>query len=241
MNQPSLSVIIPVYNEERTISSIVEIVRTWGKATEIIVVNDGSKDKTEAALQQFKNAISFITYKTNRGKGYALARGIEKSVGEILMFLDGDVVGLTHRDLDAILGPMVSRRADMVIGVARFWTAGSFAPFDDLSGERAVFRKYVTQVLGTMKQVGYGVELLLNELFKTKRIVRVNLPHVFILRKIEKQSVSDAAFSFVKEARELVSEVIRQQTTDVTPQAKRIYRLIQLYLKQALDYFAEPL
>lgn len=241
MKELTLSVIIPVYNEERTVSSIIEIVRTWGKASEIIVVNDGSTDKTDAALKQFKDAILLISYKTNRGKGFALARGIEEGTGEMLMFLDGDVVGLTHKDLDAMMRPVLSGKADMVIGVARFWTMGPFTPFDDLSGERVVLRKYVMPLTVKMKYVGYGVELLLNEFFKNKRIIRVRLPHVFILRKIEKQSAPEAALSFVKEARELIAEVVRQQTTELTPQAKRIYRAIQLYLKQALYYFAEPL
>lgn len=237
----SVSVIIPIYNEERTIASIVEIVRTWGKANEIIIVNDGSTDKTDTALAQFKNTVTLLSYKTNRGKGYALFRGIEESTGEILMFLDGDVVGLTHKDLDAMLRPVFSGKADMVIGVARFWTMGSFAPFDDLSGERVVLRRHIMSSISKMKYVGYGVELLLNELLKNKRIVRVRLSHVFILRKIEKQSVPDAALSFVKEARELIGEVVRQQTNDLTPQAKHIYSAITQYLHQAIDYFAEPL
>lgn len=238
---PGLSVIIPVYNEERTISSILEIVRTWGRASEIIVVDDGSTDKTLMALKQFRRFISLVHYKINRGKGFALARGIEQSTGDMLMFLDGDVVGLTHKDLDAMVRPVISNQADMVIGVARFWTIGSFTPFDDLSGERVVLRKYVIPLVKKMRYVGYGVELLLNEFFKNKRITRVRLPHVFILRKIEKQSVPDAALSFVKEARELIAEVVRQQTTELTPQAKRIYRAIQNYLIQAVEYLQQPL
>ncbi len=66
MKDLAISVIIPVYNEERTISSIVEIVRTWGKASEIIVVNDGSTDKTDAALKQFSRTIKLLSYKNNR-------------------------------------------------------------------------------------------------------------------------------------------------------------------------------
>lgn len=232
-----LSVIIPVYNEERTVSSIVEIVRTWGRADEIILVNDGSTDATLAALVQFKKSIKLITYKTNRGKGYALARAITESSGEILLFLDGDVVGLTHTDLDAMLKPMTARRAEMVLGLARFWNAGGFEPFNEITGERVVFKRNVVKYIEQMKDVGYGVELLLNDLHKNKKVISVRLPHVFILGKLEKQSVPDALLTYIKEARELVTQAVRQQTGELTPQAKGVFRDIARYLKQALDYF----
>lgn len=238
MEHEDLSVIIAVYNEVRTIGSIVEIVRTWGKAGEIVVVNDGSTDKTQELLGQFTDSIRVISYKTNKGKGYAIERGISLSSGSVLMFLDGDVVGLTHKDLDRMLTPVVLGKADMVIGVAQFWNAGSFEPFNDLSGERVLFRKNVLDHLHLMKNIGYGVELLLNDLHKTKRVLSVRLPYVNILKKIEKQSVPDATLSFIKEARELVAQLVRQQTSDLmTPQTRRVYGVISRYLKQAFDYF----
>jgi glycosyltransferase involved in cell wall biosynthesis len=233
----TVSVIIPVYNEVRTISSVIEIVNAWGRASEIIIVNDGSSDHTHQAIAQFLPTIDYVSYAVNRGKGYALAKGIEKSSGDILMFLDGDLVGLTKNDLDKMLAPVLSAKADMVIGVARFLSVGSIEPFNEISGERVVLRKNVIGVVDRMRKVGYGVELLINDLHKTKRVVSVRLPYVFILKKVEKQSATDAALSFVKEARELASQLVRQQTDGiVTPQAKRVYHLISKYLKQAIDY-----
>lgn len=232
-----LSVIIPVYNEERTVSSIVEIVRSWGKAEEIILVNDGSTDQSLAALAQFKPSIKLISYQTNRGKGYALARSIAESSGEVLMFLDADLVGLTHADLEAMLKPLSAGRAEMVLGLARFWSAGGFEPFNEITGERVLLRRNVAGHLKSMKKVGYGVELLLNDLHKGKKVVSVRLPHVFILGKLEKQSVPAAMLTYIKEARELLTQVVRQQTDDLTPQAKNLLAGIAHYLKQALEYF----
>ncbi len=232
-----LSVIIPVYNEERTVSSIVEIVRSWGKAEEIILVNDGSTDQSLAALVQFKPSIKLITYQTNRGKGYALARAIAESSGEVLMFLDADLVGLTHVDLEAMLKPLAAGRAEMVLGLARFWNAGGFEPFNEITGERVLLRRNVAGHLKRMKKVGYGVELLLNDLHKKKKVVSVRLPHVFILGKLEKQSVPAAMLTYIKEARELLAQTVRQQTDELTPQAKRLLAGIAHYLKQALEYF----
>lgn len=234
--KPTLSVIIPVYNEERTVSSIVEIVRTWGKASEIIVVNDGSTDKTDAALQQFKNTISLLSYKTNRGKGYALFRGVEKCKGEIVMFLDGDVVGLTHKDLDAMMRPVVGGKADMVIGVARFWGVGSFEPFNDVSGERVLYRNVLLPHLAALRHADRGAEFLINDLHKTKRILSVRLAHVYILGKMEKQPIPAAMLEYVKEAKEFLVQIVKLQTNDLTPQAKRVFRVAQSYINKALDY-----
>ncbi len=137
-----------------------------------------------------------------------------------------------------MLAPVLSGKSDMVIGVAQFWNAGSFEPFNDLSGERVLLRKNVLHHLHLMKNIGYGVELLLNDLHKTKRVLSVRLPYVNILKKLEKQSVPQATRSFIKEARELVAQLVRQQTSDLmTPQTRRLYVVISKYLKQAFGYF----
>lgn len=235
--KPTLSVVIPILNEERTIGSIVEVIRTWGKANEIIVVDDGSKDNSLAALRHFRSHIRVITYGANRGKGYAMYRGVVESSGDMIMFFDGDVVGLTHKDLDAMLRPMMQNRADMTLGVARFWGAGSFEPFNDITGQRIIWRKNIVSIAEKMKTVGYGVELYLNELHKNKRVVSVRLPHVFILGKLEKQNIPDAMLSYIGEARELIAQFVVGQAKDITPQTKKVLRTLQSYLVSALEFF----
>lgn len=237
MNQHKISVIIPVYNEERTIPSIVEIVRTWERTDEIVIVNDGSTDKTLQALVQFKGSIRVITYKRNRGKGYALARGIKASRGEILMLLDGDMVGLAHQDLTSMLAPLVKGRARMVLGIAKLWRLGSVEQLNDLSGQRVVWRKDVLPHCEKMKHVGYGVELLLNDAYRHARVVSVRLPYARIMGRFDKQVMPGAFLSYLQEIRELVAEVVRQQANGLTPQARQIVRSIQQYLKQAFEYF----
>jgi len=237
MSVSSISVIIPVYNEERTIASIIEIVRTWGKAKEIVVVNDGSTDRTLRVLAQFRKKITVISYTTNRGKGYALARGVTLSSGEILVFLDGDLVGLTHKALDSMLSPVMKGRADMVLGITRLWRLRIYDQAHVITGQRVLFRKHIISSLGKMKRVGYGVELLLQDIYRNKRVVSVRLPYVYFVDKFEKQNLPDAMRSYVKQARELGVQLIRQQTGEMTPRTKHIFRLLQKYLKSALDAF----
>jgi glycosyltransferase involved in cell wall biosynthesis len=230
-----VSVIIPVYNEVRTIASVLQIVLTWGKAKEIIVVNDGSHDKTLQAIDQFKKQIKLISYKRNKGKGYALYRGIEASNEEILMFLDGDLVGMTHKDLDAMVAPMVTHSADMVLGVARFSSIGSFEPFNAITGQRLVYRKEVLPLSVKWKTIGYGVEVMLNEAYKNKRVTSIRLPYVFILGKLEKQKIPDAMVSYIKEGRDMLTQIIKDQTDTVKPHARRIIQMVINYLQEAIS------
>lgn len=234
--KPSVSVIIPVYNEERTVASVVEIMRTWGKASEIIVVNDGSTDDTLGALRQFRN-ITIISRKHNRGKGYSLAEGIRASQGELLMFFDGDVIGLTHKDLDRMVRPVISGRADMVIAATNCSSIGPLAPFDDINGERVLWRKNIIGHLDKFHTVGNGVEFVINDLHKRKRVRTIQLPHVFLLSKFEKVPATEAILQYIKEAKQFVTAILQIQSDSVTPQAKRLLRASQDYLRRALDYF----
>lgn len=233
---PTVSVIIPAHNEERTIGSIIEVVRTWGKASDSIVIDDGSTDQTARAVTRLGNATTLISYRKNRGKGYAMAQGIKKCQGDILIFLDADVVGLTHLDLDMMLEPITSDQADMVLGIARFWNAGPFTPFDTLTGQRVLLKRTVEGHLHHMLGAGRGVEFLLNDLHKDKRVRLVPLPFVSILGKWEKGNVPDAVVDYLKEAMEFIRQISKLQSKTVTPQLKRTIGTVAGYLKQALDY-----
>jgi len=235
MSEHTISVIIPVYNEVRTIASVVQVVRSWGKALEIIIVDDGSKDQTLQAVLQFKKDIILLSSPQNRGKGFALYRGIKKSKGDVLLFLDGDLVGLTFLDLDQMLKPVITGNADMVLGLARFSSLGSFEPFNAITGERVVFRKDVEPMSRTWKNIGYGVEVMMNEAYKKKRVVSVRMPYVFILGKIEKQAIPEAMVSYIKEGKDMLTQIVRDQTDSMKPHARRIIQSVINYLQQAIS------
>lgn len=95
MNNIHLSVVIPAYNEEKrikkTLNYILKILARADFAWEIIVVDDGSADKTVEAVEsvQDKNIVAY-RYEKNRGKGYAVNYGFKKAVGEYILFADAD-------------------------------------------------------------------------------------------------------------------------------------------------------
>lgn len=231
----SISVIIPAYNEERTIPSIVEIVRTWGKASEIIVVDDGSNDQTYKSIRQFGQSVTLLRHRQNEGKAAAMVDGVRASGGDVIIFLDGDTVGLTHRDLDRMAQPVLTGKCDMVLGAARFWSAGKFEPFTDLTGERVVLRKYLVPHLVAMRGLGYGIELFLNKQHEQLRVKTVRLPHVFILGKLEKQTLPEAVVTYIREIRELLLQLVTQYADEIGPHAKRIFKEIIHYLVHMTD------
>jgi len=99
MVKPYLSVVIPAFNEElrilQTLDYSLNYLKNQNYPFEIIVVNDGSTDKTKEVVQNFINNnsnynLKIIGYDKNRGKGYAVNYGMTRALGEIVLFMDAD-------------------------------------------------------------------------------------------------------------------------------------------------------
>jgi dolichol-phosphate mannosyltransferase len=113
-----LSVIIPVYNEESTISEVIAKVRAVNLEKEIIVVDDGSTDRTAQILkdEQKKDTI-IIVYNSliNIGKGAAVRIGIEHVTGALAIIQDADLE-LDPNEYGHLIQPIIQGRADVVYG-----------------------------------------------------------------------------------------------------------------------------
>ena len=119
MSAVMLSVIMPVYNEARTISEMVARVRRApiDLTRELIVVDDASTDATREALQKITadhgDEVRVFTHEANRGKG--AATGIAHARGEIIMIQDADLE-YDPRDYPLLLEPILEDQADVVFG-----------------------------------------------------------------------------------------------------------------------------
>jgi glycosyltransferase involved in cell wall biosynthesis len=113
----SLSVIIPIFNEARTLQEILRRVRATGLADEIILVDDCSQDGTRAQLESLREqeGIKVILHEKNRGKGAAVRSGIQAAGGEILLIQDADLE-YDPRDYPTLLKPIQEGIADVVYG-----------------------------------------------------------------------------------------------------------------------------
>ena len=112
-----LSVIIPVYNEVKNITEIIKRVQATRLATEIIIVDDGSRDGTSEILQKMdgKKKVRVLVQQHNQGKGAAVVTGLQAAKGEIILIQDADLE-YDPRDYPALLKPIQEGVADVVYG-----------------------------------------------------------------------------------------------------------------------------
>jgi len=112
-----LSVLVPVYNEERTIEAVVRAVHAVDLDKEVVVVDDGSTDSTPAILArlQEEGLVRAFRQDRNRGKGAAVRRAIAEATGEICVIQDADLE-YQPRDFPELIRPIVELGADAVYG-----------------------------------------------------------------------------------------------------------------------------
>ena len=112
-----LSVIIPVYNEKKTLSELICRVEAVKLEKEIIIVDDGSTDGTRDLLKKYEEQERFkiICQSKNAGKGSALRAGFDKAEGEIIIVQDADLE-YDPKEYPLLIEPILDGRADVVYG-----------------------------------------------------------------------------------------------------------------------------
>ena len=116
--RPLVSVVVPVYNEERTVAQVVDELLELNLRLEILLVDDGSTDGSAAELARLAathSQVTVLSQPRNLGKGAAVRRGIDDSHGDILLIQDADLE-YSPSDIPALIDPLLTGKADAVFG-----------------------------------------------------------------------------------------------------------------------------
>ena len=108
--------VVPCYNEEATIQSLINLVLNSPWVAEIIVVDDGSKDRSREILASIDNAkVRVVLHEVNQGKGAALRTGFKHATAEYVIVQDADLE-YDPTEYPVVLEPLLDDRADVVFG-----------------------------------------------------------------------------------------------------------------------------
>jgi glycosyltransferase involved in cell wall biosynthesis len=155
-----VSIIIPAYNEERTIEEIISKVYNVSINKEIIVVNDGSRDRTSAILSDIKDKynLKIINLEKNSGKGCAIRKGIEASSGEIILTQDADLE-TDPAEYRKLLAPIIDGRAKVVFGSRFLGSINNMNKFNYMGN------KFLTFIANTLYRIKITDEATVYKIF----------------------------------------------------------------------------
>ncbi len=191
-----LSIVIPVYNEEKTIRNILKMVEgvklPAGLKKEIILVDDCSTDGTRKVLESLKSSrYSIVYHEVNRGKGAALRTGFQHATGEYVIIQDADLE-YDPREYTLLLEPLLKGQADVVYG-SRFMGSG---PHRILYFWHSMGNRFLTFVSNMFSDLNLTDMETCYKLFKRE-----------IIRKIE---IEENRFGFEPEITAKVGRMVRE-------------------------------
>ncbi|MFW5873119.1 MAG: glycosyltransferase family 2 protein [Bacillota bacterium] len=183
-----ICVLIPAYNEEKTVSHVISVTKSLPEVKRVIVINDGSEDNTSEVARMAGAEV--INLKRNSGKGAALKAGFDECNAEVVIMLDADLIGLKKEHVYSLLNPIIADEFDMTVGIfnkGRNITDLAQKVSPHLSGQRALKGEILNKIKN-LDNTGYGVEVAINRYVrKHGQIKKVRLPDLTHAMKEEKR------------------------------------------------------
>jgi glycosyltransferase involved in cell wall biosynthesis len=180
-----VSAVVAAYNEEKTIGGILRSLSASPLVDEVIVVSDGSTDRTVEVARSYE--VRTIALRRNRGKGNAMRVGVNQASGDVVFFVDADMLDLSDQHIHALVAPVRAGHCDMNVGVRHRGPVLDFLHMKlhfgpVLSGIR-VMRREVWSAVPLAYKERFKIELALNYFcrlagFRQKNTVIHALGHV---------------------------------------------------------------
>ncbi len=172
MDELQVTAVVPAYNEENTIGNVLNALKSCNLINEIIVINDGSTDRTAEIVKQHN--IRIVNINNNIGKGQAIKRVCSNLKTDILFLCDADLIGFKQYHIKKILEPILEGKAIMSIGLRDYGKLQNFLVymkiFPLISGERAIVYPVFKEILKSKYFYGYGMEAVMNHYCKKNKL-----------------------------------------------------------------------
>lgn len=183
-----LSVIIAAYNEEPRIAKVLKIVEHHPLIDEVIVVNDGSVDRTTEVVRRFD--VTLVENEHNLGKTLSIKKGIKLARNENILLIDADLNGLTDEAITDLAKPVLDGKVDWTLSLrGNSFGIMKLMQMDWVSGERVIPKKLLEDpLIWSRSEISYGLETLMNKslLDRNKTFCSVYLPDLVIANKADK-------------------------------------------------------
>ncbi|MFA5935238.1 MAG: glycosyltransferase family 2 protein [Patescibacteria group bacterium] len=189
--QSVIAAVVAAYNEEPTIGPIVKTLADSGLFRDVIVISDGSTDRTAEIARE--NGASLVhQFPWKHGKGAAMMHGVAHTDADILFFCDADLKGLTAKHLKDLLDPVLKGKLAMTVGLRdRGQTIMKLTRFLPLIGGERAMRRHVFEDIPDPCLQGFMVESSLNYYCRSRKLPygTVELPGLHIRRKMQKVGI----------------------------------------------------
>ena len=192
MAKLDITAIVPCYNEEKTIGSVLKALKTSPELRKVIVVDDCSTDGSKEVIRKFD--VQLISNIKNLGKGGSVKKALQLVKTKYVMMCDADLRWLHKDSITALLKPLADNTDVMAVGLRDHdwhrqkplkWVN---APLLMIGGERALKTSYLKAACNDRRTAKHGLEPVLNFYCKRNKIkiVKVNLEKVDDVCKLDK-------------------------------------------------------